>query len=209
MPLGNLLNWLGSSAVFSNILRRLVENNFSAQKRLIREHLLTAPGLCAGDAKILDMGCGTGELSHLIPAKSYIGMDFFWQHLRHAARRYPDRGFTQVDGRAMAFPSARFDAILVVGVLHHMDESTVDATMTEIQRVIKPGGRVLVLEDIPTRAWWNLPGRLIHAADLGAHIRPPAVYSTWIERYFKIDLQFPVLSGFCDYQVFVLTRKLF
>lgn len=207
MPLGNLLNWLADNPVLSNILRRLVENNFIAEKRLVREYLLTAPGLRNGQARVLDMGCGTGELAHLIPAPNYVGMDIFWQHLRHAVRRHTDRAFAQVDGRAMAFPAAAFDAVLVGGVFHHMDEATVDGTLKELQRVLKLDGRMLVLEDIPTRAWWNLPGRLIHAADMGAFIRPPAAYAALIERYFKIDQQFPMLSGFCDYQVFVVSRN--
>lgn len=91
---------------------------------------------------ILDAGCSSGfvleELSRALPQASLIGADYLRTPLDGLARRIPGLPILQFDLRRCPLPDACVDGITCLNVLEHIDEDA--AALTEIHRILKPGG---------------------------------------------------------------------
>lgn len=92
--------------------------------------------LCKG--KVLDVGCGPDNVFiKNFYDKNGLGIDF------HA---YPGLEETQVVSPAVPFPleSASFDTVTLIANVNHIPTSIIEPEFTEIARVLKPGGRLLI-----------------------------------------------------------------
>src|SRR5262249_26304624 len=156
-----------------NILRRIVENNFRGEKQVIAREL--GPWCDVGRRMFLDFGCGTGEFAPCFPAACYTGVDIAAHYLRFARRAYAGQ-FVVISGAALVLAAGRFDAALIIGVLHHMAADLARATAAELHRALKPGAMLLVMEDIPPPDAWNIAGHAMHWLDRGGCIRNDAQY---------------------------------
>lgn len=137
--------------------------------------------LRAGD-RVLDLGCGEGR--HAIAAQALqgadaVGVDLFLKDLQTARERqtefasaHPSQGlFALVAGDAMRlpFPDHSFDAVICSEVLEHVPDWR--GAITEIARVLRPGGRLCVSVPRPwcERICWRL-SRAYHQTP-GGHLR--------------------------------------
>lgn len=105
------------------------------------------------DARVLDVATGTGDLAMALRdarASEVVGLDFSAIMLAEAAQKDSRRPIgppiTWVEGDAMAlpFPDARFDAVTVGFGLRNMPDYA--AALSEMTRVLKPGGMLVCLE---------------------------------------------------------------
>jgi demethylmenaquinone methyltransferase / 2-methoxy-6-polyprenyl-1,4-benzoquinol methylase len=124
-----------------------------------RERAAERAELSAGDSA-LDVCCGTGDLafelsSRVTPGGSIVGCDFSEPMLdlareKAAARRTTGVRFEWADALALPYDGERFDAVTVgFGVRNLAD---LDRGLREMSRVLKPGGRLVILEITqPTR----------------------------------------------------------
>ena len=92
----------------------------------------------------------------------------------------------------------------MTGVLHHLEDDVVERILREMRRVLRPGGRALVMEDTAVGFKLNLLGALVHLADEGSFIRRDDQYAALFQRHFQIRAHYRIRSGVCDYEVFVL-----
>jgi SAM-dependent methyltransferase len=187
-----------------NILRRVVEDGFRGEKAVIAREL--TPWSDAGQRQFLDFGCGTGEFAPCFPPASYTGVDLATHYVRYAARNYAG-AFAVTSGAAIGLASQHFDAALVLGVLHHMPDDLVRATVAELHRVLRPGATLLVMEDTPPPDPWNVAGHMMHWLDRGGFIRTDAEYRALLAPQFGVVRRYPMRSGICDYEVYVLIRN--
>ena len=205
MMLEQALDRLSENPQTWNILRRIVENNFRGEKEVIDREL--APWRDVGRRAFLDFGCGTGELAACFPAECYTGIDIAAHYLRFAGRAYAGQ-FAAMSGDALGLAGGRFDAALVLGVFHHMDDDLARASAAELHRVLRPRATLLVMEDIPPPSRWNIAGHAMHWLDRGGFIRGDADYRALLEPYFAVRKSYVMRSGICDYAVYVLERAL-
>lgn len=98
--------------------------------------------------RVLDVGCGDGVLTWLLQrqgANSH-GVDASDIAIRLAremhAKRGSDAKFRTVSGYDTGYPDGHFDAIVSSDVIEHVKEP--DRLLTEIRRVLKPGGAVVI-----------------------------------------------------------------
>jgi SAM-dependent methyltransferase len=96
----------------------------------------------AGATRVLDVGCGEGQVSRLAAriegVERVVGVDPTWNQIRVAVER-GGAGYARATAHQLPFPSATFDAVVACLVFEHIDD--VDAAITEVARVLEPGGR--------------------------------------------------------------------
>jgi SAM-dependent methyltransferase len=108
-------------------------------------------------SRVLEVGCGTGGASRLLarsmPALGLVvGVDPSRLAVREAARAAGAAGeragaprvFAAMDGRSLGFCDASFDAAIITRVLVHAHDPQL--ILSETARVLRPGGRLLVVE---------------------------------------------------------------
>jgi ubiquinone/menaquinone biosynthesis C-methylase UbiE len=173
--------------------RSILEGNFKAIRKIIRERLPVETG-----RRILDVACGPGAFSVLFPPESYHGVDINKRYIAYAERHY--RGsFRVMDARDLQFEDGSFDDALVFGLLHHLDDEDAKTVLRSLSRVLKPGGRALVIEDIPTESKLNLIGHLIHRVENGRFIRSADEYRRLLPSELRLQREHVFRSGICDY----------
>lgn len=99
--------------------------------------------------KVLEIGCGLGTdgAQFAKAGADYTGVDLTNAAIELARKRFELFGLTgkfQVaDAENLDFPDESFDVVYSHGVLHHTPD--IDAAVQEIHRVLKPGGRAIVM----------------------------------------------------------------
>ena len=109
--------------------------------------------------KVLDVGCGRGEiLRHVtkLGARAY-GVDYAEVAVklsREATRDEPTPiGVYRTDAKRLPYPNGTFDRILMFDVVEHLFPWELDASLKDIQRVLKPQG-MIVVHTAPNR-WYD------------------------------------------------------
>ncbi|HVS84759.1 MAG TPA: bifunctional demethylmenaquinone methyltransferase/2-methoxy-6-polyprenyl-1,4-benzoquinol methylase UbiE [Gaiellaceae bacterium] len=100
----------------------------------------------AGD-RVLDACCGTGDLAVASlrgGASEVVGLDFSERMLERARRKEPRVEWIRGDVLALPFEDASFDAATVGFGIRNVDD--LEAGLRELRRVLKPGGRLGILE---------------------------------------------------------------
>jgi ubiquinone/menaquinone biosynthesis C-methylase UbiE len=188
-----LIEKLSNYPRFFLLCRGLLEANFSVIRKTIQDHLASDPRI-----RVLDVACGPGAFSNLFSEQSYTGIDINPRYIDYAREHFRGEFFVQ-DARKLSFEEGRFDEALVYGLLHHLDDSDVTAVAESLRRVVRPGGAVLVIEDIPTESRLNLVGHLLHWIENGHYIRPAEEYRRLLSPHFRIADERLFRSGVCDY----------
>jgi SAM-dependent methyltransferase len=99
--------------------------------------------------RVLDVGCGNGYvLSHYARHGAEVdGIDITPTAVRLCQQRFAFLGlhgqFQEADAEHLPFPDAHFDCVCSMGVLHHVPDPP--RAVAEIHRVLKPGGRLIVM----------------------------------------------------------------
>ena len=128
---------------------------------------------------VLDACCGTGDLAIAAWKKAgaghVVGLDFSERMLERARRKAPELEFVQGDVLALPFEDASFDSAVVGFGVRNVDD--LEAALKELRRVLRPGGRVGILEITTPRGvlkpfyklWFDhivpLLGRLLPGGD--------------------------------------------
>ena len=119
-----------------------------ARKALL-DHAAIQPG-----HRVLDIGCGTGDLVTLIKRLhsdvDVVGLDPDPKALARARRKAEraavtiqlDQGFSD----ELPYPDASFDRVFSSFMLHHLQAGEKEKTLREVRRVLKPGGSLHLLD---------------------------------------------------------------
>ena len=115
-------------------------------------------GLVDGTLKLLDYGCGAGDLMRVLAdlgaRADFTGCDVSQAMLAEVVKRWPARHgpapFLSVQyGPRTPFADGQFDVATISAVLHHVPVVERPVVYTELARVLKPGGRLYVFEHNP------------------------------------------------------------
>ncbi len=100
---------------------------------------------------VLDVACGTGELERRLveqhPEQAIAGVDFSESMLAIARQKlesYPAITFQQASAAALPWQQAAFNVVLCANAFHYFNEP--DRALAEMQRVLRSGGRVVILD---------------------------------------------------------------
>ena len=105
----------------------------------------------AGARRILDVGCGEGQLSRLAGlldgVEHVVGVDPTWNQITVAATRGGATGFVRSAAERLPFAGSSFDAVVACLVFEHV--AAIDAAIAEIARVLIAGGRFCIFLNHP------------------------------------------------------------
>lgn len=161
------------------------------------------------DTVLLDLGSGYGRVAkYLLPKQTlagYIGVDSAYEMLSLFQKRYQHTPaeqatpalFVNADIHTLPINDASVDVVIVSAVFLHNHKSVVKQAMTELQRVLKPGGTMLVYSSFPRGySLMGLQGNLYQGVlnMLGKPFKNGPV-----RYYSKRELK-TLLSGFSDVQ---------
>ena len=195
-----LRNFLVKKPLIFSLLRKMIELNFVKEKKLIKNTFNVRSG-----KKILDIGCGPGEFAKLFNNLDYYGVDISEIYVNYAAKK--NKGSFQVmNSTDLKFPDNSFDYILIMAILHHLDDPAMNKTLSEAKRVLKPGGTLLIMEDAKVVELENLVVKFFQKFDHGDFIRTPDEYKKAVLNFFNISQESTFGSGGCTYCGFVLIK---
>jgi len=109
--------------------------------------------------RMLDVGCGTGMFASAVraalPAVKVVGIDLVAEMLAkgdsrwrlHSGHVFPVQG----DSERLPFSSASFDIVTCANSFHHYPHQ--DRAVAEMRRVLKPGGRLMIIDGYRDNLW--------------------------------------------------------
>jgi ubiquinone/menaquinone biosynthesis C-methylase UbiE len=117
-----------------------------------RFHLSALAAFAGAEWTVGDLGCGTGQVSAALApfVARVIAVDASAAMLQAAKKRLHGIGNVELrrgDLEALPVDDARLDAATLMLVLHHLAEP--ERAVAEIARVLKPGGRAIVVDMLP------------------------------------------------------------
>lgn len=149
-------------------------------------------------SRILDIGCGTGEILQFLPASvEYHGYDLSAEYIQAAESRYRDRGFwhcaSVLDMRLEHYGS--FDIVMANGVLHHLGDAEVLQLAEIASKALKPEGRFCSFDGCFVEKQ-NPIARYLISKDRGRNVRKAEEYKALIDPFFahvKLDIRHNML----------------
>jgi len=128
--------------------------------------------------KVLDLGCGPGDVLNYLTAVNYTGLDISAEYINAAKARFGDRGrFLCADVGMATLEQERgtFNLVMANGVLHHLDDGRAAKLFHLAHLALRPDGRLITYDGCYTPeqskiAWWLL------GEDRGKFVRTQTEY---------------------------------
>lgn len=166
--------------------------------------LLPTPG-----TRVIELGCGGARMARQMlqrwPDMRYLGLEVdLRQHAINLQDTPPRMRFAVGGAQAIACDDAQFDLALMLKSLHHVPLDAMDQALTEVARVLRPGGHLYVSEPVYEGALneivrlYNDEG-IVRAAAQAALDRALTVRSTWeqvAQRRFDMPVHFEDFAQF-------------
>jgi demethylmenaquinone methyltransferase/2-methoxy-6-polyprenyl-1,4-benzoquinol methylase len=124
-----------------DVMNRVMTAGLDRAWRRLAAQAVVYPG-----ARVLDACCGTGDLALAAEREGGVvtGLDFSERMLERARRKSGSVTWVRGDVLALPFPDASFDAVTVGFGVRNVDG--IEAGLAELRRVLRPGGRLAILE---------------------------------------------------------------
>lgn len=149
------------------LVRDVAEQAWWTTYPVVRRHT-------SGEGRWLDVGCADGQLAHLFPSERYVGLDLDADRIAYARSRHPGHRFVVADATDDLRALGPVDGVLLVHVLHHLDDEQVRALGRRLRDVLRPTGRILVVDPYGVPHEGQPPTHLVmRRLDLGSFHRKP------------------------------------
>jgi SAM-dependent methyltransferase len=135
---------------------------------------------------VVDVGCGPAYYFNRLPGGiRYFGFDTSSRYIDYARRRFGDRGDfrTEIFGAEHVRELPPVDAVMLLGLLHHLSDQQARDLLGLAGRALAPGGRIISVDT----CFEPNQGRISHwmsANDRGEFVRKPAGFVAIAEEFF-------------------------
>lgn len=163
------------------MFQRWVGADFS-RKTYLTEYAKPAPG-----EKILDLGCGPGDILHYLPDVNYTGLDLNPEYIRAARERFGSKGrfcCADVGMATIEGEHGTFDLVMAIGILHHLDDLQAGQLFALARRALGPNGRLVTFDGCYVSGQSRV-ARWLLARDRGQFVRTREDYVRLASGYFS------------------------
>ena len=156
-----------------------------SRKIIINDYLRLNPG-----AKLLDLGCGPAQILSYVNCKvKYTGIDASEDYINAAQKKFPDQQFICTVFDSNTDLKGKFDAVLAIGLIHHLDDETSRNLIINATKVLKDGGKLITFDNVLYKGQrWHK--RWIIKQDRGNYIRTLRDYSILFPQNSFSEIQF-------------------
>jgi dTDP-4-dehydrorhamnose reductase len=198
-------NWNLWDLNTSGMERSFYKNYFDIEKHhwlmrirraIVRDQLERYSGGEKSKRKVLDFGCGSGLFVGELAALGYEshGLDISSEAIKFGQLQ-GIKNLAVLDSHKINYPDNTFDSILILDVLEHLEDES--WAMKEIERVLKPGGNVIIM--VPAYMFlWGVQDEVAHhyrrytKSRLLKRVRETTSLSTLRSSYFNTFLFLPI-----------------
>lgn len=159
------------------------QNIMGAQKARVefaQEYIRAQPG-----NHILDLGCGTAEILAFLPDVHYVGFDISEAYVAAARARFGKKGVFECRklGEAEVLELQKFDIVLVLGVLHHLEDNAARALLRTAHAALRTQGRLVTIDPCHVKGQ-NMLARILINLDRGKNVRSLDGYTALAKSVF-------------------------
>jgi cyclopropane fatty-acyl-phospholipid synthase-like methyltransferase len=121
--------------------------------------------------KVLDIGCGPGDILEYLPDVDYTGFDLNMEYIEAATGRFGSRGkFFCADVNDVSKQDSTYDIVLANGILHHLSDKEAAGLMRLAHSCLSPGGRFVSHDGCFTDSQ-SAASRYLLRSDRGKYVR--------------------------------------
>nr|MDT0658706.1 class I SAM-dependent methyltransferase [Micromonospora sp. DSM 115978] len=172
-------NLLGHEALYVALQRGIGADR-------LRYRCLDELALADGDT-VIDVGCGPAYYFERLPRVRYYGFDTSARYVAHARRRW---GGDRAEFRCEVFGEQHLaelppaDAILLLGLLHHLSDADSQHLLGVAARALAPGGRVIAVDPCFEPGQGRI-SRWMSENDRGEYVRTPEAFVALGREHFE------------------------
>ncbi|NER93867.1 MAG: class I SAM-dependent methyltransferase [Symploca sp. SIO1B1] len=169
-----------SLSVFYSFFGWLIGGS-SCRTEFVHKYVSPKPG-----DKILDIGCGPGDIVPYLPDVEYIGFDASLKYIKTAQAKYGHLGqfYCQKVSRTNFNNDSDFDIVLAVGIVHHLNDLEALELLALAKDVLKPGGKLVTFDGVFLKNQSPI-ARYIIAQDRGKFVRHKEEYFSLTSKVFS------------------------
>lgn len=136
--------------------------------------------------KIVDIGCGPAYYLADLPAVEYYGFDTDMRYIDHARKRFGSRGrfYAEPFTQAHADVLGPFDGVLLMGLLHHLNDFECGTLLSVLSKCLRPEGRIVTLDTV-VHQHQGLFERWLALNDRGKYVRSPSSFKALAKLHFS------------------------
>ncbi len=140
--------------------------------------------------KILEVGCGPGDLVLKFPNSEYVGIDISQKYIDNANNRFGKLGrfyCVSVD-EIEKIDITKIDIVIIKAVLHHLSDEQISDMLEKLKNIMNPGG-VLVTLDCAFCPKQNPISRMFVSLDRGLFVREVDHYRAVLRKSFLKEIE--------------------
>ena len=150
-----------------------------ARRYFVREHVRPRP-----NDRVLDIGCGPADILNFLPKVDYTGFDASADYIDAARRKFGARGrFFSSTVSSVSLETKDFDLVIVIGVLHHLDDTKALKLIELAHSALRQGGRLITIDGCYAPRQ-SVIARFFLDHDRGQHVRDQYGYEGLARKYF-------------------------
>lgn len=136
---------------------------------------------------VLDCGCGPAHILKYFPEDiNYTGIDLSTDYISKAKKLFPDASFKVSSVDDFVITGKKFDIILALGLLHHIDDESCKKLFSSAYKLLKKNGRMITQDGVFVKEQSFL-AKFLLKRDRGQFVRDKKSYEQLAQSIFGKD----------------------